>query len=187
MTALHSDLSANLGCRRNISIHAHPPMSVHIEEIRDIRALCWCPGAIVSLLYFSLHIVHKQLQRIRPIWDVLQCDFCMLVKMSGMNVNWGEAPHVLDTSLDPSVRMYARPSSRRGCSQVLFLGILSPHIYSIGLRLRRGVVRRAWPRHGIQLVHVVSVKRSVLLKYGLCLTRALNFPNEKGTGFLKFP
>ena len=35
--------------------------------------------------------------------------------------------------------MYAALSSCRGCSQVLFLGILSPHFYSITLRLRRGV------------------------------------------------
>ena len=47
MTALHSDLSADLGCWKDISIYAHPPMSVRIEETRDIRALCWCPGVIV--------------------------------------------------------------------------------------------------------------------------------------------
>ena len=35
--------------------------------------------------------------------------------------------------------MYAKLSSRRGGSQVLFLGIVSPHIYSITLRLPRGV------------------------------------------------
>ena len=32
MTDLHSDLSANLGCRRNISIYAHPLVSVCIEK-----------------------------------------------------------------------------------------------------------------------------------------------------------
>ena len=62
-------------------------MSVHIVEIRDIRALYWCPGVIASLLYFSPRIFYKQPQRIRPIWDVLQFDFCMLAKMSGMDVN----------------------------------------------------------------------------------------------------
>ena len=35
--------------------------------------------------------------------------------------------------------MYAVLSSRRGCSQVLFPGILSPHTYSITLGLQRGV------------------------------------------------
>ena len=101
MTALHPDLSADLGCRRNISIHAYPPLSVRIGEIRDIQALCWCPGVIVfPLYYFSLHIFYKQPKRIRPIWNVLQCDFCELAKMSGMDVNGGEAPHDLDTSLD---------------------------------------------------------------------------------------
>ncbi len=118
--------------------------SVRIGEIRDIRALCWCPSVTVLRLYFSLHIFYKQPQRIRPIWNALQCYFCMLAKMSGMDVNWGEAPHVLDTGLESSsVRMYAALFSRRGCSQVLFLGILSPHIYSITLRLRRRVGRRA--------------------------------------------
>ena len=77
----------DLGCRRNTSIHAHPLISVCIGELVDIQALCWCPGVIVFPLYFSLHIFYKQLQRIRPIWNVLQCDFCMLAKMSGMDVN----------------------------------------------------------------------------------------------------
>ena len=100
MTALHSDLSADLGCRRNISIYGKLPISIRIGEIRDIRALCWCPGVtIVAHLYYSLHVFYKQPQRIRAIWDVVKCDFCMLGKMSGVDVNWGEAPHVLDTSL----------------------------------------------------------------------------------------
>ena len=67
-------------------MHAHQPMSVRIGEVRDIQALCWCPGVIVSHLYFSLHIFYKQPQRIRPIWDVLQYDFCMLAIVSGMDV-----------------------------------------------------------------------------------------------------
>ena len=75
-------------------------MSTHIGEIRDIRVLCGCPGVIVFPLYLSLRIFYKQLQRIRPIWDALQCNFCMVAKMSGVDVNWGEAPHGLDTSLD---------------------------------------------------------------------------------------
>ncbi len=82
MTASHSDLGADLGCRKNVSIHAHPPISVRVRigEMRDIRALRWCPGVIVSHLYFYLHIFYKQSQHIRPIWNVLQCDFCMLAK-----------------------------------------------------------------------------------------------------------
>ena len=62
-------------------------MSVRIGELKDIRALCWCPRVIISDLYFSLHIIYKQPQRIRPIWDILQCDFYTLAKMSGMDVN----------------------------------------------------------------------------------------------------
>ena len=61
-------------------------MSVRSGEIRDIRALCWCPGVIVSL-YFSLSIFYKQPKRIRLIWDVLQYDFYVVAKMSGMDVN----------------------------------------------------------------------------------------------------
>ena len=75
-------------------------MSARIGEIRDIQALRWCPCVIVFPLHFSLRIFYKQPQRIRPIWDALQCDFCMVAKMSGVDVNWGEAPHGLDTSLD---------------------------------------------------------------------------------------
>ena len=62
-------------------------MGIRIGEIKDIRALCWCPCVIVSHLYFFLDIFYEQPQRIRPIWDVLQCDFCMLAKMSGMDVD----------------------------------------------------------------------------------------------------
>ena len=62
-------------------------MSIRSVELRDIQALCWCPGVIVSHLYFSLHVFYKQPQRIHPIWDVLQFYFCVLAKMSGMYVN----------------------------------------------------------------------------------------------------
>ena len=76
-------------------------MSIRIGEIRNIQALYGCPGVIaIILLHFSLHIFYKQPQRIRSIWNILQCDFCMSAEMSGMRVNWGEAPHDLDTSLD---------------------------------------------------------------------------------------
>jgi hypothetical protein len=47
MAVLLSDLNADLGCERNISIHAHALLSVRIEEIRDILALCWCPGVVI--------------------------------------------------------------------------------------------------------------------------------------------
>ena len=87
MTALHLDLSADLGGRRNTSIHVHPLISIRIGELMDIQALCWYPGVIIFPLYSSLHIFYKQLQRIRPIWNALQCNFCMLAEMSGMDVN----------------------------------------------------------------------------------------------------
>ena len=87
MTALHSDLSADLGCWRDASTNADPPVSVRIEESRHIQTLCWCPGVIVIFRQFSLHIFYKQPERIRPIWKVLQCDFYMLAEMRGMDVN----------------------------------------------------------------------------------------------------
>ena len=62
-------------------------MIIRIEETRDIRPLYWCPGVIVFPLHFFLHIFYKQPQRIRPIWNVLQCDFYILVEMSGTDVD----------------------------------------------------------------------------------------------------
>jgi hypothetical protein len=80
MTYLHSDLSVYPGGWRKTSIHAHPLMSVFIGKIKDILALCWCPGVVVFLLQFILHIFYIQPQRILPIWNVLQRDFYMLAK-----------------------------------------------------------------------------------------------------------
>ena len=87
MAALHADLSADLGCRRNVSKHAHPPISVRIGEIKDIRPLYWCPGVIISHLYFYLPIAYEQPQRIRTISNTLQCDLCVMAKMSSVGVN----------------------------------------------------------------------------------------------------
>ena len=102
MTALHSDLSADVGYWRKISIYANTLVSVRIGERRDIRVLCWCPGVVVFPLYCSLHIFYKQPQRILPIWNVLQCNFCLLAGMSGVDVNGDEVPHDLDTDLGSS-------------------------------------------------------------------------------------
>ena len=85
MTAPHSDLNADLGCRRDVSIYAYPLVSARIVGLIDIRALCWCPGVIV-FPQFCVHVFDKQPQRIVPIWDVLECDFCMLVRMSGTDI-----------------------------------------------------------------------------------------------------
>ena len=87
MTDLHLDLSPDLGGWRNISIHTRPLVSVRMRETKDILALCWCPGVVVFLLEFFLHIFYKQPQRILSIRDILQCDFCMVAKMSDMDVN----------------------------------------------------------------------------------------------------
>ena len=47
MTAFHSNVNPDLGCRRNIAIYAYPLVSGHTGEIRDILALRWCPGVVV--------------------------------------------------------------------------------------------------------------------------------------------
>ena len=56
-------------------------------KMRDILALDWCPGVVVFHLQLALHISYKQPQRISPMWNVFQYDFCMLGEMSGMDVN----------------------------------------------------------------------------------------------------
>ena len=53
----------------------------------DVLASHWCPGVVVFPVQFALHIFHKQPQRVLPVWNVLQCDFCTLVEMSGVGVN----------------------------------------------------------------------------------------------------
>ena len=106
MIALHSDLSPDIGCWRNDSIHTYLLVSARNEETRDIRALSWRPGLVVFPLYFPLHIFYKQPQRILQIWNVFQYDICALAEMSSMDVNRGEAPHCLDADLDSlSARM----------------------------------------------------------------------------------
>ena len=47
MTDLHSEHSVDLGGWRNLSIHAHRLISVRMGEMKDILALCWCPGEVV--------------------------------------------------------------------------------------------------------------------------------------------
>ena len=56
------------------------------EEV-VVRSNRWCPGVIVFHLYIPLRIFYKQPQRKRPIWNALQCYFCISAKMSGMDVN----------------------------------------------------------------------------------------------------
>ena len=51
-------------------------------------------------LQFLLLISYKQPKRIIPMWDVLECDFCALSKVSGMGVNGSETPHDLSRGFD---------------------------------------------------------------------------------------
>ena len=47
VTALDLNLYTHMGCRRNISVYSQASVSVRSEEKEDIRALDWCPGAVV--------------------------------------------------------------------------------------------------------------------------------------------
>ena len=69
-------------------------------EVRHILALYWCPSVVVCPLQFYVHIFYNQLQSILPIWNILKYYFCVLAEMSSVDVNGGEAPHVLDIALD---------------------------------------------------------------------------------------
>ncbi len=46
MMALHLNLYAHLGCRRNLSIHELVSVIVRCEETEDIRVLDWCPRPV---------------------------------------------------------------------------------------------------------------------------------------------
>jgi len=50
MTTLDLDFYAHMGYRRNISIYAQATVSARSEDKEDIRALDWCPGAVVFRL-----------------------------------------------------------------------------------------------------------------------------------------
>ena len=96
----HVDFRAHLKCRRNTSTRAQTLPIVRSWGPKDIRALDWCPSAVVLTLHFQLLIFHKQPKRIVPMWDTLQCDVCTLPKVSGMGQIGSEAPHDLDRGFD---------------------------------------------------------------------------------------
>jgi len=85
-----------------------------------------------------------------------------------MDVNWGEAPHGLDAGLDSwSARMHAALSSHWGCSQVLFLKILSFHVHPITLRLQRVVGATLLPAWRLSdlLLGALSIKKRLLNRW----------------------
>ena len=96
----HMDLRVHLRCREKASTHAHTSPGVRIWEGRDVRALGWCPGAIVLSLQFQLLVFYKQPKHIVPIWDALECDFCTLPEVSGMGQDGSESAHDLDRGFD---------------------------------------------------------------------------------------
>ena len=52
-----------------------------------MRALGWFPGFVVLRLQFHRLIFNKQPKRIVPIYDALECNFCMLLEVNGMDEN----------------------------------------------------------------------------------------------------
>ena len=52
-----------------------------------MRALDWFPGFAVMRLQFQRLIVNKQPKCIVPIYDALECNFCMLLEVNGMDEN----------------------------------------------------------------------------------------------------
>jgi hypothetical protein len=64
MTGPHLDLGADPGCRGNTSTHAQPSGNVRSGETRNIQALGWRPGSVVSRLQFKLDISEEQPERI---------------------------------------------------------------------------------------------------------------------------
>ena len=54
---------------------------------RDVQVLDWCPGQVVVGMEFSLLIFYDQGQGILSVWDLLECNFCMLLEMSGKDLN----------------------------------------------------------------------------------------------------
>ena len=86
MTGFSLDVHADFARRRNISTHTEPSGSVYSEKARDIQALDGCPGPVTFLLQFYLLVSNKQLQVIPRICNILQIDFCVAHKISG--VTW---------------------------------------------------------------------------------------------------
>jgi len=88
ITALDVNFCADAGCRKNVSTHTQPSAGIHSDETRDILSLGRYPHTVVFLLLeSSLLIFYKQLQFIPASWDVLQCNFCILLNMNGMDLN----------------------------------------------------------------------------------------------------
>jgi len=116
MTALHLDLHAHLGCRRNLSAYAHTLVQLCHEESEDVRAMGWCPRLAGFHPQLALLIVYKQPQRTVQFWDVLVCNFWMFPKLSGMDVNCVKEPHHQGRGLEDD-----QPQSiimQRQCSQI---------------------------------------------------------------------
>ena len=59
-------------------------MSGYNKKIRNIRALDRCPGPGVFLVQLYLLVSHKQLQLVPRICIILQSDFYVMYRISGV-------------------------------------------------------------------------------------------------------
>jgi len=84
MTALHLNLHAQLGCRRNVPTYAQASGFARNEQTSDIQGWYQCPSLVVSPLQPPLLIFHEQPRCKLEFWNVLQYNFCMLPEISGM-------------------------------------------------------------------------------------------------------
>jgi len=129
MYALDLNPHTDLGCRRNISTYAQASEIARNEQTSDVQGWYQCPSPVVLPLQFILLIFHKQPRHKLVVWNVLQCNFCVLPEISGMAPNWSKTPHALGTSLGNNQPRYR--DSRQRYSQDLFLSLLSRHIWSL--------------------------------------------------------
>ena len=99
VTTLRLGDDVHLRSRRNITVYGLGSWGARNKETRDVQASGWypCPADLVQ--QFHLLILHEQLELILQIWNILEFNICMFVKMSGKDVNRGEAPHGLGRGL----------------------------------------------------------------------------------------
>ena len=84
----------------NLPTYVHALVDVCYEEAENIRASDWRPRPVGLDLQLALLIVYKQSQRTVQLWNVFECNFWMFPKLSGMDINCSEGPHLLGRGLE---------------------------------------------------------------------------------------
>ena len=74
-------------------LYAHTSVGVRNGKTRDVRALGWRPDSVVLRLQFQFLVVYKEPKHVVPMEGALECNFYISPDFSGMDQNWGEAPH----------------------------------------------------------------------------------------------